>query len=152
MKMTKGIHPFAHDVEIIYLDNTFLLVYVTKSLGIFSSNGTSCIHTFVIACVLYPTRQSPSIIHKYRVYHINASPFCFALLKMSPHLLVAAKPRRLWVTMSGCGVPYIILEKKAFHELVSSNIVFTMHRGGIYPFLTSPFATEAIIVNPLDEK
>ena len=85
--MTKGVHPFAHDVEIIYLDNTFLLVYVTKSLGIFSSNGTfciNCIHTFVIACVLYPTRQSQSIIHKYRVYHINASPFCFALLKMSP--------------------------------------------------------------------
>ena len=42
--------------------------------------------------------------------------------------------------------------KQAFNELVSSNIVFTMHRGGIYPFLTSPFATEAIIVNPLDEK
>ena len=33
--MTKGVHPFAHDVEIIYLDNTFLLAYVTKSLGIF---------------------------------------------------------------------------------------------------------------------
>ena len=105
--MTKGVHPFAHDVEIIYLDNTFLLVYVTKSLGIFSSNGTSCIHTFVIACVLYPTRQSPSIIHKYRVYHINASPFCFALLKMSPiSSLRLSQELRLWVTISGCGVPY----------------------------------------------
>ena len=106
--MTKGVHPFAHDVEIIYLDNTFLLVYVTKSLGIFSSNGTSCIHTFVIACVLYPTRQSPSIIHKYRVYHINASPFCFALLKMSPiSSLRLSQELRLWVTISGCGVLYI---------------------------------------------
>ena len=105
--MTKGVHPFAHDVEIIYLDNTFLLVYVTKSLGIFSSNGTSCIHTFVIACVLYPTRQSPSIIHKYRVYHINASPFCFALLKMSPiSSLRLSQELRLWVTISGCGVLY----------------------------------------------
>ena len=47
MKMTKGVHPFAHDVEIIYPDNTFLLVYVTKSLGIFSPNGTSCIIVYI---------------------------------------------------------------------------------------------------------
>ena len=72
--MTKGVHPFAHDVEIIYLDNTFLLVYVTKSLEIFSSNGTSCIKdTYICYCVRFISYlQSRSIIHKYRVYLLKA--------------------------------------------------------------------------------
>ena len=55
--MTKGVHPFAHDVEIIYLDNTFLLVYVTKSLGIFSSNGTSCIHLLLRVFYILPANH-----------------------------------------------------------------------------------------------
>ena len=112
----------------------------------------------------------------------RSTPICFPILfcfaENEPNLLVAAKPRRLRVTISGCGDPICqallyfwsatplplfgkkrstlpfslptfqrsappsflkecrisFLVKIGFQGFVSTNIVFTMHKGEIYTF------------------